>query len=100
MKTNPQYEIKLTEDERYRLGVVKDGIYTQRDEDVGELQSAIEEAIQDQKRQGGVLPQKSLFDNDAGMSKKEMAAFYLDNANDTLETGEEPRRLTRDERLF
>jgi len=41
-----------------------------------------------------------LFDNDAGMSKKEMAAFYLDNANDTLEVVEDPRRLTKDERHF
>jgi hypothetical protein len=34
------------------------------------------------------------------MSKKEMAAFYLDNANDTLEVVEDPRKLTKDERHF
>ena len=59
----------------------------------------MEDAIQAEKRQGGAR-QKTLFDNDAGMSKSEMAAFYLDNANDTLEVTEDPRRLTKDERQF
>jgi hypothetical protein len=34
------------------------------------------------------------------MSKKKMATFYLDNANDELEVPEDPRKLTKDERLF
>ena len=44
MRTNPQYEIKLSED-AYRLGVVKDGPYVRRDEEVGEFQSAIQDTI-------------------------------------------------------
>jgi len=81
------------------LGVVKGGLYTRRDEEVGEFQNAIEAGIEAEKRHGG-LHKKTLFDNDAGMSKKEMAAFYLDNANDTLEVVEDPRKLTKDERHF
>ena len=87
------------DDDQYRLGVVKDGIYRKRDEDIGEFQSAFQEHHDEHQRHGGAK-QKTLFDNDAGMSKKEMAAFYLDNANDTLEVPEEPRRLNKDERHF
>ena len=38
-----------------------------------------------------------LFENNAGMSKKEMAAFYLEK-DDTIELVEEPRKLTKPER--
>lgn len=50
MKKIPQYEIKLMEDDQYRLGVVKDGLYKRRDEDIGEFQNAMEEHIQENKR--------------------------------------------------
>lgn len=37
MRKIPQYEIKLTDDDAYGLGVVKGEPYTKRDEEIGEF---------------------------------------------------------------